>query len=52
VSLAKVADIQRINKQCKFFHKSLHTLLLERKIDIIKTSTCPNFNFPTKFQSS
>jgi len=38
----------------KSLHKSLHTLLFESKFDIIKTttSTWPNFNFPTKFQSS
>jgi hypothetical protein len=36
--LDKFADIQRINKPCKPFHKSLHTLLLESKFYIIKTN--------------
>ena len=34
--LAKFTDIQRINKPCKSFHKSLHTSVLENKFDIIK----------------
>lgn len=36
--LVKFTDIQRINKPYKSFHKSLHTLLLESKFDIIKTN--------------
>jgi len=36
--LAKLRDIQRINKPCKSFHKSFHTLRLESKFDIIETN--------------
>lgn len=45
--LDKFTDIERINKPCKPFHKSLLTLLLESKFDIIKTNT-----YLTKLQFS
>jgi len=47
--VANFTDIQLINKPCKSFHKSLHTLLPESKFDIIKTYIyLTNFNIPTK----